>query len=263
MRPGQTILLVRMKTFPRKFHCNFFIFTDFLVQQYEQIESAVVCEQFDNNFTNELTSMLKLLMECGAKFDNQPRCRGLMDTAFTLFRNLLRKFRRKLPDSVNLLLLKVIELRAGRWMMKEGIEEYYRNKRMAGNHQRGNNNRSHSTYASRHSSPVAFRSSGLRTSKSYGDVTSSGAEDFRPYHGMSSFVKNCCKDEVIIKNSDSGKVMGIKGRRVHMIEEMSDTIISFQKGLPCSIRSCCFLTCYLCPNSFGDGQRPSRVDLRP
>lgn len=25
-------------------------------------------------------------------------------------------------------------------------------------------------------------------------------------------------------------VMGIKGRRVHMIEEMSDTVISFQKG---------------------------------
>ena len=25
--------------------------------------------------------------------------------------------------------------------------------------------------------------------------------------------------------------MGVKGRRVHMIEEMSDTIISFQRGL--------------------------------
>ena len=26
-------------------------------------------------------------------------------------------------------------------------------------------------------------------------------------------------------------VMGVKGRRVHMIEEMSDTIISFQRGI--------------------------------
>ena len=25
--------------------------------------------------------------------------------------------------------------------------------------------------------------------------------------------------------------MGVKGRRVHMIEEMSDTIISFQRGI--------------------------------
>ena len=28
-------------------------------------------------------------------------------------------------------------------------------------------------------------------------------------------------------------VMGVKGRRVHMIEEMSDTIISFQRGIVC------------------------------
>jgi hypothetical protein len=27
-----------------------------------------------------------------------------------------------------------------------------------------------------------------------------------------------------------GVVMGIKGRRVHMIEELSETIISFQRG---------------------------------
>nr|CAD7417349.1 unnamed protein product [Timema poppensis] len=44
--------------------------------------------------------------------------------------------------------------------------------------------------------------------------------------------KNYCKDEVVIRNSDSGKVMGIKGRRVHMIEELSETIISFQRGKP-------------------------------
>lgn len=29
---------------------------------------------------------------------------------------------------------------------------------------------------------------------------------------------------------DSYKVMGIKGRRVHMIEELSGTIVSFQRG---------------------------------
>jgi len=46
-------------------------------------------------------------------------------------------------------------------------------------------------------------------------------------HGKSYF-----KDEVYIRNADSGKVMGVKGRRVHMIEEMSDTIISFQRVLP-------------------------------
>jgi len=44
--------------------------------------------------------------------------------------------------------------------------------------------------------------------------------------------KNYCKDEVVIRNQDSGKVMGIKGRRVHMIEELSETIISFQRVAP-------------------------------
>ena len=67
--------------------------------------------------------------------------------------------------------------------------------------------------------------------------------------------KSYFKDEVVIRNSDSGKgklkdlffevpfhtihfdfslkVMGIKGRRVHMIEELSDTVISFQRGSFC------------------------------
>lgn len=70
-------------------------------------------------------------------------------------------------------------------------------------------------------------------------------------------VKNSIKDEVVIRNADSGKgkmqgsisfdslmtyrvfqngcsappVMGIKGRRVHLIEEISDTVISFQRGI--------------------------------
>ena len=61
------------------------------------------------------------------------------------------------------------------------------------------------------------------------------------------------REEILIKNSDSGKgkdnyraflrkyflvnnnkacvlVMGVRGRRVHIIEAMSDTIISFEKG---------------------------------
>jgi hypothetical protein len=41
--------------------------------------------------------------------------------------------------------------------------------------------------------------------------------------------KNYFKDEVVIRNADSGKVMGLKGRRVHMIEELTETIISFQR----------------------------------
>lgn len=42
----------------------------------------------------------------------------------------------------------------------------------------------------------------------------------------------------ILKNCLYKKtVMGIKGRRVHMIEELSETIISFQRGKPMSASS--------------------------
>ncbi|KFD55050.1 hypothetical protein M514_03968 [Trichuris suis] len=44
--------------------------------------------------------------------------------------------------------------------------------------------------------------------------------------------KTTCRAEIVIRNADSGKVMGVKGRRVAVIEEMSNTIVSFQKVTP-------------------------------
>lgn len=82
-----------------------------------------------------------------------------------------------------------------------------------------------------------------------------------PAAGIGQASKTFVKDEVVIRNTDSGKgcllffsirlnkneqpfcrannnvlpfvgpVMGIKGRRVHLIEEISDTVISFQRGI--------------------------------
>ncbi|KHJ92268.1 KH domain protein [Oesophagostomum dentatum] len=37
------------------------------------------------------------------------------------------------------------------------------------------------------------------------------------------------RHEMIIRNSDSGKIMGVKGRRVALVEQMTNTVISFQK----------------------------------
>ncbi|CAD5207933.1 unnamed protein product [Bursaphelenchus okinawaensis] len=37
------------------------------------------------------------------------------------------------------------------------------------------------------------------------------------------------REEITIKNADSGKIMGVKGRRVAVVEELSKTVISFQK----------------------------------
>jgi hypothetical protein len=40
------------------------------------------------------------------------------------------------------------------------------------------------------------------------------------------------REEITIRNSDSGKIMGVKGRRVAVVEELSKTVISFQKVDP-------------------------------
>ena len=37
---------------------------------------------------------------------------------------------------------------------------------------------------------------------------------------------------MVIRNADSGKVMGLKGRRVHMIEQLTETVVSFQRVVP-------------------------------
>jgi len=43
------------------------------------------------------------------------------------------------------------------------------------------------------------------------------------------------REEMRIRNADSGKIMGVKGRRVAIVEELSKTVISFQKVETASI----------------------------
>jgi len=38
--------------------------------------------------------------------------------------------------------------------------------------------------------------------------------------------------EMMIRNADSGKLMGVRGRRVAAVEQMTNTVISFQKVPP-------------------------------
>ncbi|KRY59048.1 hypothetical protein T03_6607 [Trichinella britovi] len=54
----------------------------------------------------------------------------------------------------------------------------------------------------------------------------------KPNRPLKSSGKNLCRSDIVIRNADSGKVMGVKGRRVAVIEEMSNTIVSFQKVTP-------------------------------
>ncbi|GMT28947.1 hypothetical protein PFISCL1PPCAC_20244 [Pristionchus fissidentatus] len=54
-----------------------------------------------------------------------------------------------------------------------------------------------------------------------------------PHPGLERIVKKPSKpvlrEEITIRNADSGKLMGVKGRRVALVEQISGSVISFQK----------------------------------
>ncbi|KAH7642370.1 hypothetical protein HUG17_5415 [Dermatophagoides farinae] len=205
---------------------------DMLITKYDYLDSCIANEKFDAQLCSNLVLLLKFILENGHHMDDDANHREQMNMFFTLFRNILRNHLKCLPDSINLLILRLIEIRASKWKIKSSIEEYYMKKvdKLQSNNNmfRPNNYRSYNEKSSGYSN--------IRISKSYSDVinANNNADGSPPKNSklLKMNAKGVYKDEVSIKNSDSGKVMGIKGRRIHMIEEMSDTIISFQKVSP-------------------------------
>nr|CAD2175326.1 unnamed protein product [Meloidogyne enterolobii] len=64
------------------------------------------------------------------------------------------------------------------------------------------------------------------------NVAEYGVSEFELLQPKIKSTPNLFREEIQIRNSDSGKVMGVKGRRVALIEELSNTVISFQKVDP-------------------------------
>ncbi|XP_069698556.1 eukaryotic translation initiation factor 4E-binding protein Mextli isoform X2 [Periplaneta americana] len=152
-----------------------------------------------------------------------------LDRVFMAFRNGCRDDRLDYLSRVHL--LEVIELRATNWQNCDNVTAYYKTKITTENQELlpvpdtptllsmappllGS-----STSPTQQQAPILSPGEVIKTSGKFAKPTKIPG-------------KNYCKDEVVIRNSDSGKVMGIKGRRVHMIEELSETIISFQRVNP-------------------------------
>jgi hypothetical protein len=133
-----------------------------------------------------------------------------LDRAFIIFRNASQDDRLKI--TVRLTLLQLIELRANSWQISDGLNTYYKHK--------ATNVEPETDLTMLSTSP----SSGQILAP--GELVKNSGKFSKPTKIPG---KNYSKDEIVIRNADSGKVMGIKGRRVHMIEELSDTIISFQR----------------------------------
>nr|XP_012148055.1 PREDICTED: uncharacterized protein LOC100882061 isoform X5 [Megachile rotundata]XP_012148119.1 PREDICTED: uncharacterized protein LOC100882061 isoform X5 [Megachile rotundata]XP_012148177.1 PREDICTED: uncharacterized protein LOC100882061 isoform X5 [Megachile rotundata]XP_012148248.1 PREDICTED: uncharacterized protein LOC100882061 isoform X5 [Megachile rotundata]XP_012148306.1 PREDICTED: uncharacterized protein LOC100882061 isoform X5 [Megachile rotundata] len=147
-----------------------------------------------------------------------------LDRAFVAIRNGSQDD--KLDMTTRVHLLELIELRAKQWRHTDSMDVYYTQKLS----HLDNVEAIPDTPTNALSSPMATMSSPtVAPILGPGEVIKNSGKFVKPTRIPG---KNYCKDEVVIRNSDSGKVMGIKGRRVHMIEELSQTIISFQRVNP-------------------------------
>ncbi|XP_011877800.1 PREDICTED: uncharacterized protein LOC105567499 isoform X1 [Vollenhovia emeryi] len=194
----------------------------------EDIVSLIdnVAMQLTNGFHDRTLQMNVISMCSHLKlYANQLEAiyKDQLDRAFVAIRNGSQDDRLDLTTRVHL--LELIELRAKQWRHTDSMDVYYMQKL------------SHLDNLTEAvpDTPTNSLSSPLLTSPTSapilgpGEVIKNSGKFAKPTRIPG---KNYCKDEVVIRNSDSGKVMGIKGRRVHMIEELSQTIISFQRVNP-------------------------------
>ncbi|XP_015608855.1 eukaryotic translation initiation factor 4E-binding protein Mextli isoform X3 [Cephus cinctus] len=152
-----------------------------------------------------------------------------LDRAFVAIRNGSQD--EKLDMTTRVYLLELIELRAKQWRHTDSMDAYYCQK-LSNLDNQGEAIMTPDTQTNLLISPLMPMASPIATIAPVlcpGEVIKNSGKFAKPTRIPG---KNYCKDEVVIRNSDSGKVMGIKGRRVHMIEELSETIISFQRVNP-------------------------------
>src|SRR6218665_3964691 len=92
----------------------------------------------DNNDVLKLQCKLDLLLqfflENGKQMDHYVSLNSQLDNFIIIFRNLLRNncnslsATQTIPYSLKLLLLRLIESRSSKWILKDSVQEYYLNK---------------------------------------------------------------------------------------------------------------------------------------
>ena len=204
-------------------------------------------DTFDQKYGYRLIAKVcHYLKSEGSRLDDDLVFRQQLDLYFNLLRNILRK--PNLSPLARAMILQLIELRANDWMPNDEVDAYYRRK---------------TTEFEATDSYTPESAADISNQLPHGTDLSKASKSAKPTKMQG---KTFLRDEVLIRNGDSGKgmsvskssqfslvlngnclpyklylfrVMGIKGRRVHLIEEMSDTVISFQKGLVSFGSECC------------------------
>ncbi|XP_068621650.1 eukaryotic translation initiation factor 4E-binding protein Mextli isoform X3 [Battus philenor] len=196
---------------------------DDLIVLTEGVAYQMMQGNYDRALQSNVATMYSNLKLYGAQLE--ALYKEFLDRYFVVFRNGSQDER--LDKKTRLHLLELIELRAKHWQGSDYMSQYYRHRgthaepllvpTMEGSGMGGS------------VSPTLAAPTEPPTLLGPGEVIKPSGKFPKPTKIPG---KNYSKDEVVIRNADSGKVMGIKGRRVHMIEEISDTIISFQRVSP-------------------------------
>ncbi|XP_011297955.1 uncharacterized protein mxt isoform X2 [Fopius arisanus] len=194
-----------------------------LVSLIDNVVSHLTNGFHDPSLQTNIVTMCNALKHCAPQLEAVYK--DQLDRAFVAIRNGSQDEKLDLTTRVHL--LELIELRAKQWRHNDSMDAYYIQKL-------ANLDDSDIGILDTPTTPTASGVIGLASPQTppilnISDVMKNSGKFIKPTRIPG---KNYCKDEVVIRNCDSGKVMGIKGRRVHMIEELSETIISFQRVNP-------------------------------
>ncbi|XP_037047723.1 eukaryotic translation initiation factor 4E-binding protein Mextli isoform X1 [Bradysia coprophila] len=191
-----------------------------LITLTENIASNLSAGQYNADNMNILLSNLRVH---GPQLEIISK--DTLDRAFITFRNASQDERLNIISRMHL--LELIELRAKSWQISDGLNTYYKHKATDVHVQPEIPQAMMIDLTLLGTSPPSSTQNSQMLSP--GELIRASGKFNKPTKIPG---KNYSKDEVVIRNADSGKVMGIKGRRVHMIEELSETIISFQRVNP-------------------------------
>lgn len=205
-----------------------------IVVLMENVQRQLVTRNYDRAAVSGLRSLCLGLKQSGPQLE--AIYKDQLDKLQVVLRNACRDESLDLVSRIHL--LEIIELRAMQWMTNENVTNYYKQK-LAQVEYEMQMTPSIKTPDTEPTTPIFPSSSALpdinqpptiiQNLLQPGEVVTTSGRFSQPTKIPG---KNYYKDEIVIRNADSGKVMGLKGRRVHMIEEMSETIISFQRVVP-------------------------------
>uniref|UniRef100_A0A131YZW3 K Homology domain-containing protein n=1 Tax=Rhipicephalus appendiculatus TaxID=34631 RepID=A0A131YZW3_RHIAP len=201
-----------------------------LLNEIEALHVSLNNGNYDATILALIVNVCELLKVKGASMESS--FKDQLDCYFVTLRNASRDER--LDVIGRLRLLEVIELRASGWKSIDLID-YFKGKfaeyepqpyqQQQQHHQQQQPQQTQQQHTMAPVTPTTSPPLSLQPT----EVLKSSGKFGKPAKIPG---RNFLKDEIVIRNSDSGKVMGIKGRRVHMIEELSDTVISFQRVNP-------------------------------